>query len=576
MLVELAIRDYAIIDDLRLRLAPGFNVLTGETGAGKSIIVGALGLLLGERADATAVRAGAERAIIEGVFEPGARADGLRPILEAHGIDEDPVLIVAREVHREGRSTGRVNGRTVPVRVLAELGARLVDVHGQSDNASLKREVVHLDLLDAFAGCESARSEVARRVRRLRQIEANLAELRSDEAALERRAELLRYQVDEITAAALDAGEAEALRAERARLANAERLTSLADGAWQALKGDDESAGAVDRLDAAHAAASEIAALDASLEPVVESLAAAIEGVGAAAAALRGYRDRLEADPARLQAVDDRLDVIASLKRKYGPEIADVIAFGERAADELAQLEGAGERIDALEAEREALRVEIGTEAAALSSARRAAGARLAAAVEGELDDLGMPGGRFAVAQTTTPADDGVPAPDGRLRFDERGIDRVAFMVSTNPGEPLLPLAAVASGGETARIMLALKRILTAADHVPTLVFDEVDAGIGGRIGGVVGRKLWQLGRRHQVLCVTHLPQVSVYADAHFQVRKAADGGRTRTVVDRLAAPERLLEVAAMLGAATDAGRLNAADLLATTDAWKAEQAPTA
>jgi len=572
MLVELAIRDYAIIDDLRLRLAGGFNVLTGETGAGKSIIVGALGLLLGERAESSAVRAGADRALIEGVFEPGARADALRPILEAYGIDEDPVLIVAREVHAEGRSTGRINGRAVPVRALAELGALIVDVHGQSDNVSLKREAVHIDLLDAYAGIEADRARLAGRVRRWRAAGEELAALQADEAALMRRADLLRFQVDEIGAAALDADEAEALKAERARLANAERLGALADGAWQALKGDDETPGALDRIDAAARAADDIRSVDPSVADVGEALAAALESLGSAASTLRGYRDRLEADPERLAAVDERLDLIGTLKRKYGADVADVLAFAERAADELAHLSGATARIGALEAERAALLVEIGADAAKLSAARSAAGKRLADAVVVELGDLGMAGSRFDIAQTRRADDAGAPTPDGAFAFDERGVDRVAFQVSTNPGEPLLPLAAVASGGETARIMLALKRILTAADRVPTLVFDEVDAGIGGRIGDVVGRKLWQLGRHHQVLCVTHLPQVAVFGDVHHHVRKTAVDGRTRTVVERLGDADRLGEVTAMLGAASDAGRQNAAELLAATAAWKDEQ----
>ncbi|MEO8084447.1 MAG: DNA repair protein RecN [Ardenticatenales bacterium] len=573
MLVELAIRDYAIIDDLRLRLAPGFNVLTGETGAGKSIIVGALGLLLGERAESSAVRAGAERAVIEGVFEPGARADALRAVLEAYGIDEDPVLIVAREVHAEGRSTGRINGRAVPVRALAELGALLVDVHGQSDNASLKRETSHADLLDAFAGLDADRSRLAERVRRYRAAGDELGTLQTDEAALMRRADLLRFQVDEIEAAQLDAVEADALRAERARLANAERLAALADGAWQALKGDDESAGAIDRMDAAMTAAADIAGLDPSLDRLVETMAVAVESVAGVAGELRDYRDRLEADPERLRQLEERLDVIGTLKRKYGPEIADVLAFGARSAEELAQLAGASDRIAALEAERAALLVAIGAAAGELSAARAAAGERLAAAVVVELEDLGIAGSRFGVdLGRRVDTEGGAPTPDGRFAFDERGIDRVRFQISTNPGEPLQPLAAVASGGETARIMLALKRILTAADRVPTLVFDEVDAGIGGRIGDVVGRKLWQLGRAHQVLSVTHLPQVAVFGDVHYQVRKATADGRTHTRVERLSADERLGEVTAMLGAATDAGRRNAAELLATTTAWQALQ----
>lgn len=569
MLVELAIRDFAIIEDVRLRLTPGFNALTGETGAGKSILVGAVGQLLGDRADSDVVRAGAERAIVEGVFEPGPRADRIRDVLEAYGIDEDPVLIMCREIHAAGRSTARVNGRSVPVRALTEIGQLLIDIHGQSDNASLKREAEHVELLDRFGGLLGDRAALAERVGRLRSVRRELDALRGDAEEMARRAERLRWQVDEIAQARLKAGEEDELLAERHRLVNAERLAALAERAYTALHGDEDQTGAADLLGAADAALGALAEIDPEMREHVEALAAALEAARDVAHAVRVYRERSAFDAGGLEAVEERLAAIAELRRKYGGDVGEVLAHGERAAAELARLEGAEAETDALEAEAAAVAGEIGALGAALGARRREAGGRLAAAVEAQLGALGMADGRFQVALERTPDPAGVAADGGSWAFDASGLERVAFLVSTNAGEPPRPLARIASGGETARLMLALKNVLTAADGIPTLIFDEIDAGIGGRIGRVVGEKLWRLAARHQVLCVTHLPQVAAWGDTHFHVRKAVADGRTVTEVRQLEGPARVEEVAQMLGGAGDAARANARQLLAEADEAK-------
>jgi DNA repair protein RecN (Recombination protein N) len=563
MLVELEIRDFAIIEHLRLRLQPGFNVLTGETGAGKSIIVGAVGQLLGERADSETVRAGAERALIEGVFEPGSAADAIRELLEAYGVDEDPVLILGREIHAAGRSIGRVNGRTVPIRALGEIGQLLIDVHGQSENASLQREAEHLLLLDRYAGLEEERLELAERVVGLRALEEELAALRIEEAERLRQIEMLRFQATEIDAAELDAAEKQNLLAERKRLANAEKLLSLADRAYRALRGDeDEQAGGLDGLDEALVALEELAEIDDTMASAIEPLQSAVEAAADAAGQLRDYRDGLDFEPQRLGEIEDRLEVYASLERKYGAGVETVIARGEQAAERLAAFEDADQRAAAIEARLDSVRQELGRLADRLSQRRFAAGQGLATEVAAVMSELGMPGSAFEVAVERRADPSGVPIGGERFAIDARGIDRVAFRVSTNPGEPTRRLVQVASGGETARIMLALKSILTGADRIPTLIFDEIDAGIGGRIGAVVGRKLSGLAGGHQVLCVTHLPQVAAFGGCHWHVRKEVVEGRTTTAVRPLEAEERIEELTLMLGGGGEAARDNARQLI--------------
>jgi len=571
MLIELDIRDLAIIDHLRLRLAPGFIAITGETGAGKSIVVDAVGLLIGERADTTLVRAGAERTVVEGIFDPGSAAERVAAVLAAYGVEPAGEVIVSREVYAAGRSGARINGRAVPVRALVDLGCLLVDIHGQSDNVSLLREAEHLGLLDRYAGLAEPRRALAETVARVRAVERDLAGLKRDDAALKARADLLAFQVEEIGAAALSADEEADLLAERVRLTNGERLARLAEQAYVALRGGgDLDAAGLDRVDAALEAIEDLARIDPGLAPLGEAALGAAETLRETAGALRNYQDELSFDPARLEEVEERLQLVAALKRKFGGDIPAVLAYAERAAAELTTIERAETRLAELTAERARLVAEIGALAGGLSERRRAAARELALAVEIELAALGMSGSRFEVAFGREADADGAPHDGGTWAFDETGIDRAAFQASMNPGEPPRPLARVASGGETARLMLALKSILTAADEVPTLIFDEIDAGIGGRVGSVVGEKLWGLAERHQVLCVTHLAQVAAYGDHHFHVSKRVAGDRTVTAAAAVDGAARVEEIMHMLGAATPAARDNALQLLQQTEVWKA------
>ncbi len=573
MLLELDVRDFAIIDHLHVRFAPGFNVLTGETGAGKSIIVDAVAQILGERADSEIIRAGAERAQVEAVFDVGDIADRIEPTLLQYGVASEPELILRREIHATGRSTARVNGRAVPVRALSELGALLVDIHGQSEHVSLKREAEHVELLDRYARLERERADLAKLVARVREVTAEMGRLQRDEAELVRRAELLAFQVDEIETARPSVEEEADLLAERTRLANSERLATLADRAYTALRsGEADRFAALDLIDTALENLERLVQIDSSLRDLRDGAADTAEVLGGVASRLLAYRDGLDFSAERLEEVEERLGLIADLKRKFGPDIPAVLAYAERASDELASLSSAEERLGTLAAEREQLRLEIGGLAAEVSERRRGAGQQLARAVEVELEELGMPGSRFEVSLERRPDPEGVPVGGEQLAFGATGIDRVAFLVSTNPGEPPRPLVRVASGGETARLMLALKSILTVADPTPSLIFDEIDAGIGGRIGAIVGQKLWGVAERHQVLCVTHLPQVAAFADTHFCVRKAVVDERTTAEVVPVVEGSRVAELTLMLGSPTNIARENAVQLLQHSELWKVTQ----
>ncbi len=598
MLTELHIRDLAIIDRLDLVFEPGFNVLTGETGAGKSIIIDAVNLLLGDRASADVVRAGAERTEVEGLFSLAAgAASRLAPLLAENGLEGDTPdeLMLAREVRANGRSVARVNGRAVTTALLGEIGGRLVDVHGQGEHLSLLHEREHIGLLDRYAGINGQVAEMAELVRRVRDVRRELESLRQDARERARRIDLLTYQVEEIRAAALQPGESTELEGERRRLANAEQLAALTNEALQALAGGDdgERAGALDALGAAEQSLGRLARVDGTASPLAEQLDEAAALLDDLARELARYRDNIEFNPQRLAQVEERLHLIHSLQRKYGDTVEDVLAYGERAAAELETISHAEERIGDLEAEETRLLAEVGALGAILSAARRAAGQRMAAAIEAELADLHMAKARFAadIAWRQEPAGAIVDAaaaqpagqPAGRYGFDSHGLDSVAFLVSANPGEPLKPMARVASGGETSRLMLALKTVLGRADETPTLIFDEIDQGIGGRVGGTVGRKLWELTRgqgaggkhqppvsgtqppatSHQVLCITHLPQLAAYGDAHFRVTKHVAGERTVTEVCALDDRARVDELAQMMGADSEAGRASVVEMVA-------------
>ena len=577
MLSELTVHNLAIIDKLNLKFGSGFNVLTGETGAGKSIIIDAVSLLLGGRGEADVVRSGADRAAVEGTFLLDAEIQAvIGPLLAEDGLegDEPGTLLLSREIRRGGRNVCRINGRAVPVKTLEKIGQCLVDIHGQTEHLSLMRVREHADLLDRYGGLWPLRDQISGLVRDLRAVRRELTSLRRDERELARRVDLLSYQVNEIQAARLQIDEEGELSQERTRLANAEQLTALTGEAYHTLyESNEDQASAVDLLQGAARALAGLVRLD----PSTEALGKAAETLGYQlqdlAESVRSYRDRIEFNPERLNQVEERLGLIRSLQRKYGETIADVLAFAGRAGRELEAIEHSGERIAELEADEERLLRDLGGLGADLSARRREAGERLAAGIEAELNELNMARARFGVDLAWSDQADGAYVDGRRVAFDSTGLDRVEFLVSPNVGEPLKPLIRIASGGETSRLMLALKTVLAQADRTPTLIFDEIDAGIGGRVGAVVGHKLWGLtagdgvkARRHQVLCVTHLPQLASYGDEHLMVRKGIVGDRTVTSVSELHGDDREQELAGMLGALTDKTRASAREMLAVSD----------
>jgi DNA repair protein RecN (Recombination protein N) len=605
VLAELRIRDLAIIDELQLTFAPGFLVLTGETGAGKSIMVDAMDLVLGGRSDSTIVRAGADRTIVEATFRLGpARQAAIGPVLEREGLEgDDPgLLLLGREVRSSGRSVSRVNGRAVTLALLREVAEGLVDIHGQSEHLSLLRVREHVNLLDRYAELWPLRAQVADLARRVRAVRRELTDLVRSEQELAHRADLLQFQIGEIGAAALQPGEEKELLEERLRLTNAEQLAELVGDALRALEeGEGETPVALDLLGTALRALEGLVRVDSSLEPQLRAAESVSYQVEELVESLRGYREQVEHNPRRLQEVEERLGLIRRLERKYGSTIPDVLAYAEKAARELEAITHSEERIAELQAEEQCLLAKFGELAVELSHQRREAAQRLATGIEEELRDLRMEGARFGVDFQWKDDPGGVPVQksqvsesasqrvselaEGRLAFDSTGIDRVEFLVSPNPGEPLKPLAKIASGGETSRLMLALKAVLSRADETETLVFDEIDQGIGGRVGATVGEKLWGLTVRaemgghlqHQVLCVTHLPQLAGFGDVHFHVEKHVEqtelGERTVTRVRQLEGEARVAELAQMLGGSGEAAYRSAEEILEEVAGCKGQEA---
>jgi DNA repair protein RecN (Recombination protein N) len=568
MLSELYIRDFAIIDELRLALSPGFTVLTGETGAGKSIILDAVSLILGGRADTTMVRAGAEGAYVEALFVlPPYLQVAVAELLAAEEVEsEEPsLLLLAREVRTNGRNISRVNGRAVTLAFLRDVAESLVDIHGQGEHLSLLKPRAHLPLLDAYGGLEEQRRELAGKVGALRKLESELAGLRRDAREIAKRIDMLQFQVAEIDAAHFEPGEEEELRAERVRLANVEQLVQFtAEALALMVSPDDEIPAVTDLLSSAERALLQLARLDETRAPLLEKLQGLISEFGDLSAELADYQEALEVNPGRLDFIEERLELLNGLRRKYGDDIPAILAWRDQAAAELEQIEHSEQRSEALAAAIDGGLREIGRLAQALSQRRQKAAEALARAVERELADLRMEGARFAVDFTHIASENGAYVGEERLAFDATGIDQMEFLISTNPGEPLKPMARVASGGETARLMLALKTALARVDHTPTLIFDEIDQGIGGRVGAVVGRKLWGLAAEseHQVVVVTHLPQLAGFGDAHYHVSKGQNNGRTITAVTHLDEQGRIVELAAMLGTQDETARRGAESIL--------------
>lgn len=592
MLHELRIRNFAIIDQLELDFSPGLNILTGETGAGKSIILDALGLLLGDRAGAEWVRAGADLAEIEATFQLSEQSDShieIRHLLEEQGLDDPDApqwLLAGREVRANGRSVCRINGRAVSLQILSEITGRLVDIHGQGEHLNLLRAKTHIHLLDRYAGLLSLRRQVANQVNSLRTVRNELHRLRQDARSVAQRLDLLSFQVEEIFGASLQVGEDAELESERRRLSNAETLAKLAQGVALALEeGDDERPSAVDLVSEAVGRLEKLARIDPDMQQAAVDGQALLEQLSDLARFLQDYAETLEFNPQRLTEVEERIELISNFKRKYGDTIEQILNFGERARGELDELSNWEAKTADLEQQEATLLDLIGKLGAELSAKRKTAGEQLARQVERELADLKMGKARMGVAIEQKTHPEGAHLPDGRrVDFDTTGIDQVEFLISANPGEPLKPMAKVASGGETARLMLALKGVLTYADATPTLIFDEIDQGIGGRVGAIVGQKLWMLTGQasarlssnssgaagnvnHQVLCVTHLPQLAAFGDSHFTVNKevtAVNGEeRTKTVVRQLADGERIQELMQMLGAVSEAGRGSVEEMLA-------------
>ena len=588
MLRLLSVTNFATIEQLDIELAPGFSVLTGETGAGKSIIVDALGFLIGGRAAVGMVRSGARQSRVEGIFLLGDDIpQKMKVALNEHQIDVgEGEIILAREVNLDGRNTCRVNGRIVPLRLLSTLAQHLVDIHGQNQHLSLLRVREHMDILDKYGGLWQLRTEVAEWARQLTEVSQELDRLRKDEEEVAQRVDFLRYQVGEISTANLRPTEYDDLTLERDRVANAERIITLSDHAYRALYDSfDRRESVMDLIGQVSKDLSQLEQLDPSLRQNLESVDALMHQVDELARALRSYRDGIEYSPDRLHELQERLDLINRLKRKYGSTIGEILAFGERASQELEKLYHREERVEGLKAREMDLRRRVGRLAGQLSEARQHAARGLADAIQEEVAGLAFGHAQVLVDIRQSDSEDGVPvgAADGvpyatpslggesirHLAFNETGIDSVEFLISLNPGEPPRPLARIASGGEASRLMLAIKTILSTADQIPILVFDEVDAGVGGRVGSVLGQKLWGLSKSHLVLCVTHLPQIACYADHHAKVTKLASHDRTVTSVEVLDGAARVTELSQMLGSDSGATRTNIMEMLRQAKSWK-------
>ena len=570
MLRHVSVRDFALIDAVDVALEPRLNVLTGETGAGKSILIDALALVLGRRAHPADVRSGAPSALVEAVFD--TTPDQSVAVLDSYGVDVDESLILSREVRGAGRSTARINGRAVPVRALAELGRTLVDVHGPSEHQSLFRRSQQLEYLDRFAGLTPQRAAVAVLARELRATRREADELQRNARETAREIDLLTFQVDEIDSAGLTEGEDDRLRADRLLLANAERLQGLASEAAAQLQGETLDP-APDIFGSTRQAADEMATLDPSMRPLAEQAAQLQELASDLSLSFQSYAENVEADPARLRQIDDRLNQIEALIRKYGDTSADVIAYGEAARARLEELNRGDARTEELYEHIARLRDRLIPAVATLSAARQRAASDLADAVAAQLADLNMPSAEFEVMLRRQPDPEGLPltGESEPVAFDESGIDRVEFLLSVNIGQRLRPLADVASEGERSRVLLGLKVVLAKVDQTPTLVFDEIDVGVGPRAGDIVGQKLAALAAWRQVLCITHLAPVAAFGDTHFVVAKSDRQGETRTGVSRVDGRQVVEEIAAMSGASTTAGRRVARDLMSAARSWKHE-----
>jgi DNA repair protein RecN (Recombination protein N) len=562
VLKELRIINFAIIDELHVHFSQGLHVFTGETGAGKSIIVEALSLALGGRASAEMIRSGEDTATIEAAFDLTGHA-GVTDLARAHGIDISGEELVIKRAISASRSRVYVNGTLSTVSVLELLGAKLVEIHGQFEQQTLLHPEHQLDIFDSYAGVVELRGALERNYYYLQGLRKRLAELTAQADERTRRQQLLQFQLQEIDQAGLRPGEEEEIKGERQVLMHTEKLLQITQGSGELLYAGEDTV--VERLGRVLVALDEVSAIDPVLKPVTEDLRAALYQMEEAGRTLGDYASRVEFDPARLAEIEERLAELSALKRKHGATVEDILAQRESLTKELQSLQNQAENIDALHTEISLTERQVREQAVDLSQRRVAVGATLAEAVERELQALSMSAARFVISFHRTPDPAGFITVDGApVQLTPAGIESVEFLFTSNPGEEPRPLAKIASGGEVSRVMLALKSILAAVEQVPTLVFDEVDTGIGGGVAEVVGRKLKALTKTCQVFCITHLPQVASRGDIHFLIEKQVVLGRTVTAVRPLTQRERVDEIARMSGGLviTETTRKLAAELL--------------
>lgn len=555
MLVELTISNFAIIEHVSLQFRSGMTVLSGETGAGKSIIIDALGILRGDKFDVSFIRTNCDRARIEGIFHI-QRNISLQQLLDEHGLrdDDEEQLIISREISREsGRTSARINSRAVSSAVLRDIGVALIDIQGQHEGLSLLNAKTHLDMLDRFANLLPQRQQVHDCFLELKTIKQELSDLHT--AAQQRNARIaeLSQLRDDIRAAAPLIGEEARLTQERARIQNGARITELVATAYHVMTNDElRNRSLNEGLVTLTHVLQDLAKLDPSAEALHSQSTDMLYALEELTSAVRAYRDRIDFDPQHIEAIEDRITVLRNLQRKYRAPIDELIPQAEAANAEIERLEHSAEHIELLKQKEQELKRQLGTLASQLSEKRRVAASELQAAVEQSAHDLAMPHIRFFAQQHYTPNDDGVYVVDAAgntatFACDRTGIDKIEFMIAPNPGEEPKSLAKTASGGEGSRLFLALKSVLAQADTVETMVFDEVDTGVGGRAGAVVGEKLWQISRHHQVLCISHLAQVATFGDTHYAITKQVTSTRTATQVVQLSNQARVDEVAAML-----------------------------
>jgi len=578
VLDELTVKGFGIIEAITWKPAEGLNVITGETGAGKSLVVDAVEALLSGQVQEEDIRHGSDEARVEGIFRiaPQDREGPLHELLSEKGLEaDDDALLLTCDFRRQGRTTPRVNRLAVSRSLLRDIGGTLVDIHGQSEHLSLLNKDRHLDFLDAYARTLDLRHDFSAMAAELHQIERDIKALSRNEQELARQKELLTFQIDEIEKAELREGEDEELGKELTLLTSAEKLKSASYEIYRIIYGDDSvsvSSSAVDKVNEVLPVLKNVVETDPSLQTKLGYLEEIVHGLEELAREVRSYGDNLNYDPQRLEEVQTRLELLRSLKRKYGDSIGGVLNYLAKAGAELGGLTSSGERREQLEEQREQLKKEMGALACRLSERRGRAAQKLATAVKKELADLNMAQVEFNVSVTQEASSEGIPFPDGECyRFDSTGVDDVAFIASTNPGEPMKPLDRIASTGEVSRFMLALKSALAEADTIPVLIFDEIDIGVGGRSGEIIGRKLWNLSRSHQVICVTHLPQIAAFADAHYSVSKRTAGDRTVSTIEALQGDSCRNELAVMIaGPRYTATALKAAgELMGKAGAWK-------